>query len=84
MLVGLALARGERPGGLALAGAAIALAAAVLASVHEFAGAPAARSSVLLAGAAALAQNLLGERVSRPHAAGIALALIGVGIVSVN
>jgi len=31
-----------------------------------------------------LAQKLLGERVSRPQAAGIALALIGVGIVSVN
>jgi drug/metabolite transporter (DMT)-like permease len=176
--VGLALAQGERPGALALAGCAIALAGAVLASVHEFAGAPAARSSVLLAGAAALgiggflyfiahavrdghtlpallgsrtsslglllvgvlatrssvrmppgripavagiglldvganalfaaaatrgylsivsvlgseypvvtvilAQKLLGERVSRPQAAGIALALIGVGIVSVN
>lgn len=176
--VGLALAQGERPGALALVGCAIALAGAVLASVHEFAGAPAARSSVILAGTAALgiggflyfiahavrggqtlpalfgsrtaslalllvgvlatrssvrmprgqipavagiglldvganalfaaaatrgylsivsvlgseypvvtvilAQKLLGERVSRPQAAGIALALIGVGIVSVN
>jgi len=176
--VGLALAQGERPGALALAGCAIALAGAVLASVHEFTGAPAARSSVILAGTAALgiggflyfiahavrgghtlpalfgsrtaslslplvgvlatrssvrmpsrqipavagiglldvganalfaaaatrgylsivsvlgseypvvtvilAQKLLGERVSRPQAAGIALALIGVGIVSVN
>ena len=176
--VGLALAQGERPGALALAGCAIALAGAVLASVHEFTGAPAARSSVILAGTAALgiggflyfiahavrgghmlpalfgsrsaslalllvgvlatrssvrmpagripavagiglldvaanalfaaaatrgylsivsvlgseypvvtvilAQKVLGERVSRPQAAGIALALIGVGIVSVN
>jgi drug/metabolite transporter (DMT)-like permease len=176
--VGLALAQGERPGALALAGCAIALVGAVLASVHEFTGAPAARSSVILAGTAALgiggflyfiahavrgghtlpalfgsrtaslalllvgvlatrssvrmpsrqipavagiglldvsanalfaaaatrgylsivsvlgseypvvtvilAQKLLGERVSRPQAAGIALALIGVGIVSVN
>ena len=176
--VGLALAQGERPGALALAGCAIALAGAVLASVHEFTGAPAARSSVMLAGTAALgiggflyfiahavrgghmlpalfgsrsaslallligvlatrssvrmpagripavagiglldvaanalfaaaatrgylsivsvlgseypvvtvilAQKVLGERVSRPQAAGIALALIGVGIVSVN
>jgi drug/metabolite transporter (DMT)-like permease len=176
--VGLALAQGERPGALALAGCAIALAGAVLASVHELTGAPAARSSVILAGTAALgiggflyfiahavrgghtlpalfgsrsaslallllgvlatrssvrmpprripavagiglldvaanalfaaaatrgylsivsvlgseypvvtvilAQRVLGERVSRPQAAGIALALIGVGIVSVN
>lgn len=175
----LALIEGERPGALALVGCAIALAGAVLASVHEYAGDhPAARSSVvlaataalgiggflfyishaargghalpallggrtaslalLLAGAAAtrssvrlargevpavatvglldsganalfvaaaergflavvsvlgseypvvtvvLAQTLLGERVSRPQAAGIALALVGVGIVSVN
>jgi drug/metabolite transporter (DMT)-like permease len=177
--VALALAQGERPGDLALAGCAIALAGAVLASVHEYAGsAPAARSSVLLAGTAALgiggflylighavrgghtlpalfgsrsaslallvagvlatrssvrlprreipavagvglldvaanalftaaatrgylsivsvlgseypvvtvvlAQALLGERVSLPQATGIALALLGVGIVTVN
>jgi drug/metabolite transporter (DMT)-like permease len=31
-----------------------------------------------------LAQALLGERVSRPQATGIALALLGVGIVTVN
>ena len=31
-----------------------------------------------------LAQTLLGERVSRPQAAGITLALVGVGIVSLN
>ena len=31
-----------------------------------------------------LAQTILHERVSRPQAAGIALALVGVGIVSVN
>lgn len=175
----LALAQGERPGTLALAGSAIALCGAVLASVHEYAGDhPAARSSVLLAATAALgiggflyfighavrgghtlpallggrsaslallvagalaarssmrlapsavptvagiglldvganalfaaaaergflsvvsvlgseypvvtvilAQALLHERVSRPQAAGIALALVGVGIVSVN
>ena len=175
----LALAQGERPGAVALAGCALALAGAVLASVHEYAGAaPNARSSVLLAATAALgiggflycighavrgghtlpallgsrsaslallvagvlatqssirlppreipavagiglldvganalfaaaaprgylsivsvlgseypvvtvilAQTLLGERVSRPQAAGITLALIGVGIVSLN
>jgi drug/metabolite transporter (DMT)-like permease len=177
--VGLALAQGERPGVLALAGSAIALGGAVLASVHEYTGdRPAARSSVVLAATAALgiggflycighavrgghtlpallggrsaslvllvagalvtrssmrlaasaipmvagiglldvganalfaaaaqrgylsvvsvlgseypvvtvilAQRLLHERVSRPQAAGIALALVGVGIVSVN
>jgi drug/metabolite transporter (DMT)-like permease len=177
--VALALVGGERPGALALVGCAIALAGAVLASVHEYAGdGPAARSSVVLAATAALgiggflflighasrgghalpallggrtaslsllllgalatsssvriapanipvvagiglldsaanglfvaaaergflsivsvlgseypvvtvilAQTLLGERVSRPQAAGIALALVGVGIVSVN
>jgi drug/metabolite transporter (DMT)-like permease len=177
--VALALFDGERPGALALAGCAIALAGAVLASVHEYAGDhPAARSSVVLAATAALgiggflylishasrgghalpallggrsaslallvlgalltrssiriaaaelpavaciglldsganalfvaaaargylsivsvlgseypvvtvvlAQTLLGERVSRPQAAGIALALVGVGIVSVS
>jgi drug/metabolite transporter (DMT)-like permease len=175
----LALAQGERPGTLALVGSAIALAGAVLASVHEYAGDhPAARSSVLLAATAAvgiggflfclghavrgghalpallggrtaslmllllgalatsssirlsvadipmvagiglldvganalfaaaaqrgylavvsvlgseypvvtviLAQALLGERVTRPQAAGITLALVGIGIVSVN
>jgi drug/metabolite transporter (DMT)-like permease len=175
----LTLAQGERPGAVALAGCALALAGAVLASVHEYAGAaPNARSSVLLAATAALgiggflycighavrgghtlpallgsrtaslallvagvlatqssirlppreipavagiglldvganalfaaaatrgylsivsvlgseypvvtvilAQTLLGERVSRPQAAGITLALIGVGIVSLN
>jgi uncharacterized membrane protein len=175
----LALVDGERPGALALAGCAIALTGAVLASVHEYAGDhPAARSSVVLAATAALgiggflflishasrgghalpallggrtaslsllvlgslaagrsmrlaradvpavagiglldsganalfvaaaargylsvvsvlgseypvvtvvlAQTLLGERVSRPQAAGIALALAGVGIVTVN
>ena len=31
-----------------------------------------------------LAQSLLHERISRPQKAGIALALVGVGIVSVN
>jgi drug/metabolite transporter (DMT)-like permease len=177
--VALALAQGERPGALALAGSAIALGGAILASVHEYAGdQPAARSSVVLAATAAvgiggflfcighavrgghtlpallgarsaslvllvagalvtrssvrlapsaipmvagiglldvganalfaaaaqrgflsvvsvlgseypvvtviLAQKLLHERVSRPQAAGIALALVGVGIVSVN
>lgn len=175
----LALIDGERPGALALAGCTIALAGAVLASVHEYADDhPAAKSSVILAATAAvgiggflflishaargghalpalmggrtaslallilgslatrssmrlepadvpavagiglldsganalfvaaaargylsvvsvlgseypvvtvvLAQTLLGERVSRPQAAGIALALAGVGIVSVN
>ena len=175
----LALISGERPGALTLVGCTIALAGAVLASVHEYAGDhPAARSSMVLAATAALgiggflflishasrgghalpallggrtaslallvlgslatkssvrlapadvpavagiglldsganalfvaaaargylsvvsvlgseypvvtvvlAQTLLGERVSRPQAAGIALALAGVGIVSVN
>jgi uncharacterized membrane protein len=177
--VALSLAAGERPGRLALAGSAIALAGAVLASVHEYTGDhPAARSSVLLAATAALgiggflfflghaargghslpallggrsasvpllvagalitrssmrlpraeipavagiglldvganalfaaaaqrgylsivsvlgseypvvtvilAQTILHERISRPQKAGIALALVGVGIVSVN
>jgi uncharacterized membrane protein len=175
----LSLAAGERPGGLALVGSAIALAGAVLASVHEYAGDhPAARSSIVLAATAALgiggflfflghaargghslpallggrsaslpllvigalvtgssmrlpqaeipavagiglldvganalfaaaaqrgylsivsvlgseypvvtvllAQTVLHERISRPQKAGIALALVGVGIVSVN
>jgi drug/metabolite transporter (DMT)-like permease len=175
----LALAQGERPGALALAGSAIALSGAVLASVHEYSGDhPAARSSVILAATAALgiggflylighavrgghtlpallggrsaslvlivigalvtqsamrlapsavpmvagiglldvganalfaaaaqigflsvvsvlgseypvvtvilAQSLLHERISRPQKAGIALALVGVGIVSIN
>lgn len=53
--VGLALARGERPGALALAGSAIGLAGAVLASVQEIRGEhPAARSSMALALLAAL------------------------------
>jgi drug/metabolite transporter (DMT)-like permease len=177
--VGLSLAAGERPGSLALAGSAIALAGAVLASVHEYAGDhPAARSSIVLAATAALgiggflfflghaargghslpallggrsasvpllvagalvtgssmrlpraeiplvagiglldvganalfaaaaqrgylsivsvlgseypvvtvllAQTILHERISRPQKAGIALALVGIGIVSVN
>ncbi len=51
----LSLAAGERPGRLALVGSAIALAGAVLASVHEYAGDhPAARSSIVLAATAAL------------------------------
>ncbi len=53
--VGLALATGERPGALALAGSAAGLAGAVLASVHEIRGHhPAARSSIGLALLAAL------------------------------
>jgi drug/metabolite transporter (DMT)-like permease len=53
--VGLALATGERPGALALAGSAVGLAGAVLASVHEIRGDhPAARSSIGLALLAAL------------------------------
>ena len=48
--VGLALATGERPGPVAMAGCAVALAGAVLASVHEIRGEhPAARSSMGLA-----------------------------------
>ena len=50
----LALASGERPGRLALAGAAIALAGAVLASMHEYAGEEAgSRAAVVLAAVAA-------------------------------
>jgi drug/metabolite transporter (DMT)-like permease len=53
--VGLALIGGERPGAAALIGSAVALAGAVLASVHEYsADHPAARGSVLLAATAAL------------------------------
>jgi drug/metabolite transporter (DMT)-like permease len=48
--VALALASGERPGSVALLGCALALAGAVLASVHEIRGEhPAARSSMGLA-----------------------------------
>jgi drug/metabolite transporter (DMT)-like permease len=53
--VGLALATGERPGTLALAGSAVGLAGAVLASVQEIRGEhPSARSSMGLAVVAAL------------------------------
>ncbi|MGN6378801.1 MAG: EamA family transporter [Gaiellales bacterium] len=51
----LALATGERPGTLALAGAVVALAGAVLASMHEYAGEqPGSRLAIVLAGVAAL------------------------------
>jgi drug/metabolite transporter (DMT)-like permease len=51
----LALATGERPGALALIGAGIALAGAVLASMHEYAGdAPGSRAAVVLAAVAAV------------------------------
>ncbi len=53
--VALALAGGERPSGLALAGAATALTGAVLASIHEYAGeAGGSRLSVLLSATAAV------------------------------
>jgi drug/metabolite transporter (DMT)-like permease len=46
----LALLGGERPGATALAGAVIALAGAVMASIHEYSGGrPGGRSSILLA-----------------------------------
>jgi drug/metabolite transporter (DMT)-like permease len=111
--VGLALAQGERPGALALAGCAIALACCSWACSRRAtrcacrwtgsrpspgSGCSTSGANALFAAAATprllgseypvvtviLAQKLLGERVSRPQAAGIALALIGVGIVSVN
>jgi drug/metabolite transporter (DMT)-like permease len=50
----LALATGERPGTLALAGAAIALTGAVMASMHEYAGEePGSRLAIVLAAVAA-------------------------------
>jgi drug/metabolite transporter (DMT)-like permease len=53
--LGLALATGERPGGLALAGSAVALAGAVLASAQELhPDRPAGRSATLMALLAAL------------------------------
>jgi drug/metabolite transporter (DMT)-like permease len=59
----LALATGERPGALALTGCAVALAGAVLASVHEIRGEhPAARSSI---GLALLALLCIGVLVTR-------------------
>jgi drug/metabolite transporter (DMT)-like permease len=50
----LALATGERPGAMALVGAAIALTGAVLASMHEYAGdEPGSRAALVLAAVAA-------------------------------
>ena len=90
--VGLALATGERPGALALAGSAVALAGAVLASVHEIRGDhPAARSSIGLALLAALGIGgflwFLGRAAEGGHTLSAllgarlgSLALLGVGV----
>ncbi len=90
--VGLALATGERPGALALAGSAVALAGAVLASVHEIRGDhPAARSSIGLALLAALGIGgflwFLGRAADGGHTLSAllgarlgSLALLGIGV----
>jgi drug/metabolite transporter (DMT)-like permease len=90
--VGLALATGERPGALALTGSAVALAGAVLASVHEIRGDhPAARSSIALAIVAALGIGgflwFLGRAADGGHTLSAllgarvgSLALLGIGV----
>ena len=90
--VGLALATGERPGALALAGSAVALAGAVLASVHEIRGDhPAARSSIGLALLAALGIGgflwFLGRAADGGHTLSAllgarlgSLVLLGIGV----
>ena len=90
--VGLALATGERPGALALAGSAVGLAGAVLASVHEIRGDhPAARSSIGLARLAALGIGgflwFLGQAAEGGHTLSAllgarfgSLALLGIGV----
>ena len=90
--VGLALATGERPGALALAGSAVGLAGAVLASVHEIRGDhPAARSSIGLALLAALGIGgflwFLGRAADGGHTLSAllgarlgSLALLGIGV----
>ena len=90
--VGLALATGERPGALALTGSAVALAGAVLASVHEIRGDhPAARSSIGLALLAALGIGgflwFLGRAADGGHTLSAllgarlgSLALLGIGV----
>lgn len=91
--VGLALATGERPGALALAGSAVGLAGAVLASVHEMRGEhPAARSSMALALVAALGIGgflwFLGRAADGGHTLSALLgarfgsiALLGLGVL---
>jgi drug/metabolite transporter (DMT)-like permease len=90
--VGLALATGERPGALALAGSAVGLAGAVLASVHEIRGDhPAARSSIGMALIAALGIGgflwFLGRAADGGHTLSAllgarlgSLALLGIGV----
>jgi drug/metabolite transporter (DMT)-like permease len=90
--VGLALATGERPGALALAGSAVGLAGAVLASLHEIRGDhPAARSSIGLALLAALGIGgflwFLGRAADGGHTLSAllgarfgSLALLGIGV----
>jgi drug/metabolite transporter (DMT)-like permease len=84
--VGLALATGERPGSLALAGSAVGLAGAVLASVQEIRGEhPAARSSMGLALLAALGIGsflwFLGRAADGGHTLS---ALVGARIGSIT
>jgi drug/metabolite transporter (DMT)-like permease len=90
--VGLALATGERPGALALAGSVVGLAGAVLASVHEIRGDhPAARSSIALALVAALGIGgflwFLGRAADGGHTLSAllgarvgSLTLLGIGV----
>jgi drug/metabolite transporter (DMT)-like permease len=82
----LALATGERPGALALTGCAVALAGAVLASVHEIRGEhPAARSSIGLALLAAFGIGGFLWFVARASEGGHALpALLGTRLGSLT
>jgi drug/metabolite transporter (DMT)-like permease len=84
--VALALAGGERPGGLALCGAAIALAGAVLASMHEYRGeAPGSRQAVLLSAVAATSIGGFLYLVGHAAAGGHTLpALIGARVGSLG
>jgi drug/metabolite transporter (DMT)-like permease len=82
----LALASGERPSGLALAGAAIALTGAVMASMHEYTGEePGSRLAVVLAAVAASGIGgflfLIGHAASGGHTLP---ALIGARVGSLG
>ncbi len=84
--VALALAGGERPSALALAGAGIALSGAVLASMHEYAGeSPGSRLAVLLSVVAATSIGgflyLLGHAAAGGHTLP---ALIGARVGSLG
>jgi drug/metabolite transporter (DMT)-like permease len=84
--VALALAGGERPGGVALAGAAVALAGAVLASMHEYTDqASGSRVSVLLSAVAATSIGGFLYLIGHAAAGGHTLpALIGARVGSLG